>query len=492
MSSKSNAKGLSEEEKAKRAEEKARRKAEFEAKKGAEVAAKKQETAGKSKAELREERRQRQEQQRAVKSEAQNKAPAVNAPLLKERKDVKDEQTEKKAPPAASKAVSALSKSVASLSINNSEVKTKGDTRADSRSLFPHVPLRSSDLNSLTMNYEFEGIPMHPSIIEVAVKMNKGVIKGSTPRSLALLVALKSMIKQYKTPAGKGIERDLPQKIESSLKFLHVYRPITTGMANAAAYVKRHVTKFALNEEASKNGLDEETCKQWLIKLIDSYIHDELHCALKSITEAASNLICNGDTIMTYGSSLKVKHAIYAASEQKKCFDVIVVDSGPDYTGREMLEFLTQLDIPVTYIYINSISHVMGSVTKVFVGGHSVLANGFVTARMGCSTIALVASSYNVPFIVACETSEFSDAVHTDSFVSNEAGAIEDYFSVTNHKLKDFLINSTEKRKNNLTIFNLLFDLTPPEYVSMVVTEKGILPCSAVSAVIRRNYSKLQ
>lgn len=502
MSSKENTSKLSEEEKAKKAEEKARRKAEFEAKKGAEIAAKKKETIGKSKADLRKERREQQEQQRAAKTVEPQKSKPSNVSTTATKTttvtsssstpSVVTKEKEKSIvnQPVKGKStvvVGTTTKTIANLSIiSTDEVKVKSQIQVGLCTLFPHVPLRSNDLNSLCVNYEFKGIPMHPSIIEVAVKMNKGVIKGSTPRSLALLVALKSMIKEYKTPEGKGIERDLPQKIESSLEFLQVYRPITTGMANAAAYVKRHVTKYPPGE------LDEQNCKDRLIELIDSYIRDELNCALKSITEAASNLICNGDTILTFGSSLKVKHAIYAAAEQNKKFDVIVVDSGPDYTGKQMIEFLTHLKIPVTYIYITAISHVMGSVTKVLVGGHSVLANGFVTARMGCSTIALVASSYNVPFIVACETSEFSDSVHTDSFVFNEAGAIEDYFSVANDKLKDFLINSVDKRKNNLTIFNLLFDLTPPEYVSMVVTEKGILPCSAVSAVIRRNYSKLQ
>lgn len=481
---------LSEEEKKKRAEEKARRKAEFEAKKGADIAAKKQEAASKSKADIRKERRQQQEQQRASKStksdpvkgkETSGQLPGVK---VASSSSATRNDNDKKQSQATDKVIDVVTKSVSNLSmINEGKSKTEGT----SCSLFPHVPMRASNLDSLCVNYQFKGITMHPSIIDVAVKMNKGIIKGSTPRSLSLLVALKSMIKEYKTPPGKGIERDLPHKIESSLNFLQVYRPITTGMANAAAYVKRHVTKYALE------GLDEENCKLRLSELIDSYIRDELNCALKSITEAASNLICDGDTIMTYGSSLKVKHAIYAAVEQQnKSFDVIVVDSGPEYSGKEMIEFLTHLKIPVTYIYINAIAHVMSNVTKVLVGGHSVLANGFVTARMGCSTIALVASSYNVPFIVACETTEFSDSVHTDSFAFNEAGAIDDYFSVTNDKLKDFIVNSTNKYKNNLTIFNLLFDLTPPEYVSMVVTEKGILPCSAVSAVIRRNCSKLQ
>ena len=43
-------------------------------------------------------------------------------------------------------------------------------------------------------------------------------------------------------------------------------------------------------------------------------------------------------------------------------------------------------------------------------------------SEMGSSQIALVAKSYNVPVLVCCETYKFSERVHTDSFVFNEAG----------------------------------------------------------------------
>jgi translation initiation factor eIF-2B subunit delta len=61
-------------------------------------------------------------------------------------------------------------------------------------------------------------------------------------------------------------------------------------------------------------------------------------------------------------------------------------------------------------------------VSKVFLGAHALLANGYVKSRVGTSMIALVANAYNVPVLVCCETYKFSDRVQTDSFVSNELG----------------------------------------------------------------------
>ena len=76
-------------------------------------------------------------------------------------------------------------------------------------------------------------------------------------------------------------------------------------------------------------------------------------------------------------------------------------------------------------------------VSKVIVGAHSLLANGYVMSRVGTSLIALVAKSYNVPVLVCCETYKFCEKVQTDAFVINELGiywrydiAIEDVKSV--------------------------------------------------------------
>lgn len=37
----------------------------------------------------------------------------------------------------------------------------------------------------------------------------------------------------------------------------------------------------------------------------------------------------------------------------------------------------------------------------------------------------------------------------------------------------------------NLTILNLVYDVFPPELVSMVVTELGMIPCTSVPVVLR-------
>lgn len=63
-------------------------------------------------------------------------------------------------------------------------------------------------------------------------------------------------------------------------------------------------------------------------------------------------------------------------------------------------------------------------VSKVLLGAHALLANGYVMSRAGSSQVALLAHSFNVPVLVCCETHKFSERVQTDAFVYNELGTI--------------------------------------------------------------------
>ena len=61
-------------------------------------------------------------------------------------------------------------------------------------------------------------------------------------------------------------------------------------------------------------------------------------------------------------------------------------------------------------------------VSRVFLGAHALLANGYVMSRTGSSVVAMVAKASNVPVLVCCETYKFCERVQTDAFVLNELG----------------------------------------------------------------------
>lgn len=134
-----------------------------------------------------------------------------------------------------------------------------------------------------------------------------------------------------------------------------------------------------------------------------------------------------------------------------------------------------------------------------FLGAHAFLANGYVMSRVGTSLIALVAKTFNVPVLVCCETYKFSDRVQTDSFVFNELGKHgQELMAVSVYICTSYLGDPSDlvpvSKKNvlsewqsikSLNLLNLLYDVTSPSLIAMVVTELGKIPCTSVPVVLR-------
>ncbi len=48
------------------------------------------------------------------------------------------------------------------------------------------------------------------------------------------------------------------------------------------------------------------------------------------------------------------------------------------------------------------------------------------------------------------------------------------------------------KDSKSLSLLNLVYDVTPPELVTMVITELGMIPCTSVPVVLRVKHSEIE
>ena len=115
----------------------------------------------------------------------------------------------------------------------------------------------------------------------------------------------------------------------------------------------------------------------------------------------------------------------------------------------------------------------------------------FSLINLGSSQIALVAKSFNVPVVVCCETYKFCEKVQTDALINNELGNPYDLITTTAHERSPLSDLADGLASNeNLTLLNLTYDVTPPELISCVVTDMGMLPCTSVPVVLRLKNSR--
>ena len=258
--------------------------------------------------------------------------------------------------------------------------------------------------------------------------------------------------------------------------------------------------------------------KRILYEEVDKFIDEKISLAADTITKNllantdiiisgtsyAKSKITNDDCILIYGYSSLVQHVLLQARRQFPSMHVIVVDSRPKLRGKQSLNELIKHNVDCTYVLINSVPFVMNKVSKVILGACALLANGYVMSAIGSSQIALVAKSFNVPVVVCCETYKFCEKVQTDALIYNELGNPLD-LTKSSWREKQPLANNdsssssstTDKSKSlsdwsydnkefeNVSILNLTYDVTPPDLISCVVTDMGMLPCTSVPVVLR-------
>ncbi|XP_075992595.1 eukaryotic translation initiation factor 2B subunit delta isoform X2 [Anticarsia gemmatalis] len=414
---------------------------------------------GKSKAELRAERRAKQEAQRAAKQAAQEQKVVAKPQETKATPDRDTPSKETKAPKQKT--------------AEKSKAKPQSSNRLN---WFPDL-YKEHDKESL------KNIPinshLHPAIIKLGVQLATRVVTGSNARCIALLDALKKMVRDYTLPAKTEFARGLESHLASSLEYLWSMRPPSASQTNAVKFFRYHLTQMP-------NNIDEFDAKKTLQEEIDRYIREQIDMAGEAISIAVRNKISKGDNILTYGYSSLIERILREAWSAGAQFHVVVAGARHSGAAPQMLRRLTAHGLPCTYVDITALSSIMHTINKVVLGAGALLVNGSVLGALGTAQVALAARARNVPVLVACETHKFSERVQTDAFVYNELGDPDDFIdkSDENSPLKDWRSNP------NLTPLNLTYDVTPASLVTAVVTELAILPCTSAPVVLRFKLSE--
>eukprot|EP00808_Paulinella_micropora_P031823 g62147.t1 len=233
--------------------------------------------------------------------------------------------------------------------------------------------------------------------------------------------------------------------------------------------------------------------KERLVEAIETFIQERIEFAAEVIGKDAASKIKDGDVILTFARSFSVEQAIRKALDENKKFRVIVVDSRPKLEGRELLKTLVSWGLQPTYIHIHALSYVMHEVTKVLIGASVLLSNGNVLSRVGAAVVGMLAHSFHKPLLVCCETYKFHEKAQLDAICFNELGDPDDLISAGSaHEMKHGEILSDWRDMPNLKLLNLTYDVVPSKFVTMVITEVGMIPATSVPVILREYHKDVQ
>jgi len=176
---------------------------------------------------------------------------------------------------------------------------------------------------------------------------------------------------------------------------------------------------------------------------------------------------CNAGALATGGVWGTALGVIRGAVDAGKHISVIADETRPYLQGARLTAWeLQQDDIPVTLITDNMSGHVMkkGRVQAVVVGSDRIAANGDVANKIGTYMVAVMAKQHGIPFYVAAPLSTVDLNCPTGDEIPIEE---RDVREITH-------MQEIQLAPTGIDVSNYAFDVTPNEFVTAIITEKGV------------------
>ncbi len=217
------------------------------------------------------------------------------------------------------------------------------------------------------------------------------------------------------------------------------------------------------------------------VSFLRNVLTDEAELIMKEELESARKmgeygepLLEDGDTVLThcnagalatvgYGTALA---PIRTAIEKGKNISVIATETRPLLQGARLTAFeLAHDKIPVKIISDSAAAQILsrGMIEKVLVGADRILRTGHVTNKIGTLPIAMAANYYKVPFYAVAPFSTVDLKTDLDKVVIEERDQKEVLY-----------FQGKRVGPQRVQALNPAFDITPPELISGIVTDKGV------------------
>jgi methylthioribose-1-phosphate isomerase len=264
-----------------------------------------------------------------------------------------------------------------------------------------------------------------------------------------------------------GRLEDFKNYVKERAEKLAKARPTAVNLVVGVERVLKKVIEASSIEEAKNSALEEaeRIAEEDIVrnKLMGGF-------GAKLIEDGDGILtICNTGSLATveWGTALGV---IRSAKLEGKNVRVFACETRPLNQGSRLTTWeLLNDGIDVTLITDSMAGIVMrkGFVDKVIVGADRIVRDG-VFNKIGTYTLAVLAKEHGIPFFVAAPLTTFDWEKEMKDVVIEERR--DDELKYCHMKCMNCRI-----APENVKVFNPAFDATPLEYVTALITEKGVI-----------------
>ena len=295
---------------------------------------------------------------------------------------------------------------------------------------------------------------------DVANAIKKMILRGAPAIGIAaafgIVLGIKNLNLENKEEIKKGFAR-IKDKLLNT-------RPTAVNLKNSIDSMEEELDRLLLHQDIDKEKivekLEEKAKNIWKEDYLACLKMGQLGATL--IKEEYIFTICNTGSLATggWGTAFSV---IRSAHQQGKKIFVFVCETRPYLQGARLTTWeMSKLKIPYALIPDSAASFVISKVKRgcVITGADRITTDGHTANKIGTLSLAISAKYFGIPFYVVAPTT----TIGTDSQIPIEERDPEEVRKIYGKRIVP----------KNVQVKNYAFDITPPQLISAIVTEKGV------------------
>jgi ribose 1,5-bisphosphate isomerase len=296
-------------------------------------------------------------------------------------------------------------------------------------------------------------------VTETAEKIKSMEIRGAGRIARAAAEALRHHALNTRTRDLISFQRE----VESAAQILVATRPTAVSLPNAIHIVVEGLEQAETFEEAQKG----------LINRAVQFIQSS-NDALGKIARFGAHHIRDGDTILTHCNSEAALGCIIEAQRSGKELEVFATEVRPRNQGLITIRTLSDAGIKTNFIVDSAVRSFIHKVDLVLVGADAITVNGAVVNKIGTAQVAHTATEARVNVLVAAETYKFAPRT-----------VIGELIQIEEREASEVLADEISRGLPYVTVRNPAFDVTPAEFIDLIITEAGVIPPQMAYIIIR-------
>lgn len=308
---------------------------------------------------------------------------------------------------------------------------------------------------------------------EVANAIKTMRVRGAPAIGIAAAYAVALSVQQHFVPDNKQWQ----QQVFADMEILAASRPTAVNLFWALAVMRETLA-----------GITDSPVGAMINKAVE--IHQQDIAANQKMGEMGADILgdaqgllthCNAGALATggYGTAL----GVIRSAQQRQVRTVYAGETRPWLQGARLTVWELAADnIPATLIADSAAAMLMqsGKIDWIIVGADRIAANGDVANKIGTYSLAVLAKHHGVKVMVVAPVS-------TIDFTMDNGSQIE----IEQRAASEFLPDCYVQEDGLINAWNPVFDVTPAELISVIVTECGVVfnPFEQGVRELRNEYS---